>query len=134
MLYLHLFIVGYSGEVYPLVPVHHLLVVSVELLKPKSPQSSFYGSYLYDRIIPQDHLLRKINQVGDFSFVHDLVKGRYNPDSGRPAEDPEFMLRLCLLRYLYGDLTNMVIYVTPKKLTEMIVLSVIISYKQILQK
>ncbi len=73
------------------------------MLRPKSPQASFYGAYLYDRIVPQDHLLRKINQVVDFSFIHDLVKDRYTPDFGRPAEDPEFMLRLCLLQYLYGD-------------------------------
>jgi transposase len=73
------------------------------MLKPKSPQASFYGSYLYDRIVPQDHLLRKINAVVDFSFVRDLVKDRYTPDFGRPAEDPEFMLRLCLLQYLYGN-------------------------------
>ena len=25
------------------------------MLKPRSPQESFYGSYLYDRIVPQDH-------------------------------------------------------------------------------
>jgi transposase len=79
------------------------------MLKPRSPQNSFYGSYLYDRIIPADHLLRKINQVVDFSFIHDLVKDRYTPDFGRPAEDPEFMLRLCLLQYLYGDSDRQVI-------------------------
>ena len=73
------------------------------MLKPKPPQASFYGSYLYDRIVPLDHLLRKINAVVDFSFVNDLVKDRYTPAFGRPAEDPEFMLRLCLLQYLYGD-------------------------------
>jgi transposase len=73
------------------------------MLRPKPPQSSFYGSYLYDKIVPADHLLRKINQVVDFSFVHELVKDRYTPDFGRPAEDPEFMLRLCLLQYIYGD-------------------------------
>ena len=39
------------------------------MLKPKPPQTSFYGSYLYDRIVPQDHLLRKINQVVDFSLL-----------------------------------------------------------------
>ncbi len=47
------------------------------MLKPKSPQTSFYGSYLYDRIVPQDHpvsstgqaLLRKINQMNTFSAV-----------------------------------------------------------------
>jgi transposase len=73
------------------------------MLKPKLPQASFYGSYLYDKIVQQDHLLRRINAVVDFSFVNELVKDRYTPDFGRPAEDPEFMLRLCLLQYLYGD-------------------------------
>jgi transposase len=73
------------------------------MLKPRSPQASFYGSYLYDRIVPPDHLLRKIDAVVDFSFVNELVKDRYTPDFGRPAEDPEFMLRLCLLQYLYSD-------------------------------
>jgi transposase len=73
------------------------------MLKPKSPQESFYGSYLYDRIVPVDHLLRKINQVVDFSFIGQILKDRYNANIGRPAEDPEFMLRLCLLQYIYGD-------------------------------
>jgi IS5 family transposase len=73
------------------------------MLKPKSPQESFYGSYLYDRIVPVDHLLRKINQVVDFSFTGQILKDRYNANIGRPAEDPEFMLRLCLLQYIYGD-------------------------------
>jgi transposase len=79
------------------------------MLKHRSPQASFYGSYLYDRIIPQDHLLRKINQVVDFSFVRELVIDRYDPDFGRPAEDPEFMVRLCLPQYLYGDSDRKVI-------------------------
>ncbi len=73
------------------------------MLKRRSPQASFYGSYLYDKIISADHLLRRINQVVDFTFVNELVKDRYTPDFGRLAEDPEFMIRLCLLQYLYGD-------------------------------
>ncbi len=79
------------------------------MLKLKSPQESFYGSYLYDRIVPIDHPLRKINQVVDFSFVRQILEDRYHPDLGRPAEDPEFMLRLCLLQYLYGDSDRQVI-------------------------
>jgi transposase len=79
------------------------------MLKPKSPQGSFFGSYLYDRIVPADHLLRKINQVVDFSFIRELLKDKYTPDFGRPAEDPEFMLRLCLLQYIYGDSDRQVI-------------------------
>ncbi|MFC1910297.1 IS1182 family transposase, partial [Chloroflexota bacterium] len=49
------------------------------------------------------HLLRKINKVVDFSFTEQILKDRYNVNIGRPAEDPEFMLRLCLLQYIYGD-------------------------------
>ena len=79
------------------------------MLKPKSPQESFYGSYLYDRIVPVDHLLRKINQVVDFSFTEQILKDRYSADIGRPAEDPEFMLRLCLLQYIYGDSDRQVV-------------------------
>jgi len=79
------------------------------MLKPKSPQESFFGSYLYDRIVPIDHLLRKINQVVDFSFAKQIFKDRYNPVIGRPAEEPEFMLRLCLLQYIYGDSDRQVV-------------------------
>lgn len=79
------------------------------MLKPKSPQESFYGSYLYDRIVPTDHLLRKINQVVDFSFIGQMLQDRYNREIGRPAEDPEFMLRLCLLQYIYGDSDRQVV-------------------------
>src|SRR4030066_1646803 len=81
----------------------------VLMLKPKSPQESFYGSYLYDRIVPVGHLLRKINQVVDFSFARQLFKDRYNPDIGWPAEDPEFMLRLFLLQFIYGDSDRQVV-------------------------
>jgi len=79
------------------------------VLKPKSPQESFFGSYLYDRIVPVDHLLRKIDQVVDFSFARQILHDRYHPDIGRPAEDPEFMLRLCLLQYIYGDSDRQVV-------------------------
>jgi len=79
------------------------------MLKPKSPQESFFGSYLYDRIVPVDHLLRKVNQVVDFSFVGQVLNDRYHPDIGRPAEAPEFMLRLCLLQYIYGDSDRQVV-------------------------
>jgi transposase len=88
------------------------------MLKPKSSQSSFYGSYLYERIVPKDHLLRKIDAVVDFSFVTDLVKDRYTPDFGRPAEDPEFMLKLCLLQYIYGDSDRQVEENARDKLSE----------------
>src|SRR3989304_2642260 len=79
------------------------------MLKPKSPQESFFGSYLYDRIVPVDHLLRQINQVVDFTFAGQILNDSYHPHIGRPAESPEFMLRLFLLQYIYGDSDRQVI-------------------------
>lgn len=59
------------------------------MLRTKAPQSSFYGSYLYDRIVPEDHLPMKINTVVDFSYVTGLVADRYSKFTGCPTEDPE---------------------------------------------
>jgi transposase len=47
--------------------------------------------------------------VVDFSFVRQILHDRYHPDIGRPAEDPEFMLRLRLLQYVYGDSDRQVV-------------------------
>jgi hypothetical protein len=38
------------------------------MLRPRPLQASFYDTYLYDKIVPADHLLRKINQVVDCSL------------------------------------------------------------------
>ena len=56
------------------------------MLRTKSPQSSFYGSYLYDRIILPDHLLRKINVV-DISNVTGFVADGYSKFTGSPTKD-----------------------------------------------
>ncbi|PPD58460.1 transposase [Dehalogenimonas etheniformans] len=60
-------------------------------------------------INPPRQLLPRIDQVVDFSFVTELVKDRYTPDFGKPTIDPEFMMRLCLLQYLYEDSDHAVI-------------------------
>jgi len=51
--------------------------------------------------IPKDHLLRVIDEQIDLSFVRERVKGLYSA-TGRPSIDPEVLLRLLLLGYLYG--------------------------------
>ena len=87
------------------------------MLKPKSPQESFYGSYLYDRIVPVDHLLRKINQVVDFSFAGETLKDRYNPAIVRPAEDGSVekvvVLTLCWARGIVSEKGNSPLFVSP---------------------
>ena len=63
-------------------------------------ESLFYYFRLEDQI-PADHLLRLIDQHIDLSFVRERVKSLYSA-TGRPSIDPEGLLRLLLVGYLYG--------------------------------
>ena len=63
-------------------------------------ESLFYYFRLEEQI-PTDHLLRIIDGHVDFSFVREQLKDFYSP-TGRPSIDPEVLLRLLLIGYLYG--------------------------------
>ena len=52
-------------------------------------------------LIPENHLLRKINQMISFNFIYDLV-APYYPTNGRPSVDPVSMFKMLLVGYLYG--------------------------------
>ena len=52
-------------------------------------------------LIPENHLLRKINQIISFDFIYDLV-APYYPANGRPSVDPVSMFKMLLVGYLYG--------------------------------
>ena len=62
--------------------------------------SLFYYFHLEDQI-PQDHLLRLIDRHVDLSFVRERLRSFYS-STGRPSIDPEVLLRLLLVGYLYG--------------------------------
>ena len=55
-----------------------------------------------ESLVPSGHLLRKIDRVVDFSFIHDRVKHLYCENNGRPALEPVVLFKLLLLGYLYG--------------------------------
>jgi transposase len=63
-------------------------------------ESLFYCFRLEEQI-PEDHLLRLIDRYVDFRFVREQLKDFYSP-TGRPSIDPEVLLRLLLVGYLYG--------------------------------
>jgi len=69
-----------------------------------SPQSSFFA-LIYDRLVPADHLLRRIAAAVDFAFVTDLVRDCYCPDNGRPSWDPLVLFKAVFLQFLY-DLSD----------------------------
>jgi hypothetical protein len=72
------------------------------MLKKPSPQQTELEMVTLEELVPADHLLRKIDAVIDFSFIHDRVAGLYCADNGRPALDPVLMFKALFIGYLFG--------------------------------
>jgi transposase len=63
-------------------------------------QLSTYSD-LYSLIVPKDNLLRKINELIDFSFIYDELVTKYCLTNGRNAESPIRMFKYLLLKTIY---------------------------------
>ena len=63
-------------------------------------ESLFYYFRLEDQV-PENHLLRLIDRYVSFDFVREKLNDSYS-DTGRPSIDPEVLLRILLIGYLYG--------------------------------
>ena len=63
-------------------------------------EALFYYFRLEDQV-PETHLLRLIDKHISFAFVREKLKESYS-DTGRPSIDPELLLRILLIGYLYG--------------------------------
>ena len=63
-------------------------------------EALFYYFRLEDQV-PETHLLRLIDKHISFGFVRERLKESYS-DTGRPSIDPELLLRILSIGYLYG--------------------------------
>ena len=61
--------------------------------------STFSG--LYDLIVPKDNILRKINELIDFTFIYKELVDKYCANNGRTAESPIRMFKYLLLKTMY---------------------------------
>ncbi|WP_257352389.1 transposase, partial [Pseudalkalibacillus decolorationis] len=64
------------------------------------PLSSYTD--IYDLVVPKDNLLRKINELVDFSFVYNELKDNYCLDNGRYAISPIRMFKYLLLKSIHN--------------------------------
>lgn len=64
---------------------------------------SFFGDFLYERAVPEDHFLRKLKDVVDWEvFTPKLVRlYRGRAKRGRPPYNPVVILKILVLSYLY---------------------------------
>jgi len=67
--------------------------------KDRSEKMFYYVKI--DDLIPEGHLLRLIHRHVDLGFIRKKVAHLYS-HTGRPSIDPELLLRMLLIGYLYG--------------------------------
>ena len=53
-------------------------------------------------LVPDDHVLARVDRVLDLTWLHEEVADRYCADNGRPGIDPEAAVRLMLAGFLLG--------------------------------
>lgn len=70
------------------------------LVQQQTIQFSAHSS-LYDLIVPKENILRKINDLIDFSFIYDELLNKYCTTNGRMAESPIRMFKYLLLKTIY---------------------------------
>ena len=65
-------------------------------------QPKLFSIFNMEELIPENHLLRKIDKTLDLGFVREATADLYCQANGRPSVDPELFIRMCLLTYLYN--------------------------------
>jgi transposase len=55
-----------------------------------------------EQLVPENHLVRKVESTIDFSFIYQLVKDVYSEDRGRPSIDPVILIKMAFIQYMFG--------------------------------
>lgn len=67
----------------------------------ETDQRQFFYDFCLDDVVPADHLVRKIDAVLDFAWLRGELKPYYS-HTGRPSIDPELMLRMLIVGYVFA--------------------------------
>ena len=55
-----------------------------------------------DELVPEDHLVRKLENAIDWSFIYGMVEDSYCENNGRPSLDPVILIKLPVVQYMFG--------------------------------
>lgn len=55
-----------------------------------------------DELVPEDHLVRKLENAIDWSFIYEMVEDSYCENNGRPSLDPVILIKLPVIQYMFG--------------------------------
>ncbi len=56
-----------------------------------------------EELVPEDHLVRKLENAIDWSFIYELVENSYCEDNGRPSLDPVILIKLAVIQFMFWD-------------------------------
>lgn len=72
------------------------------MLRSRKEKQQGMELVILEQMVPESHLLRKIDRSIDFSFINKLCAPLYSENVGRPAVEPEVLFRMLFVGYLYG--------------------------------
>jgi transposase len=55
-----------------------------------------------EKIIPNNHLIRKVDKAIHFDFIYDIVEDLYADEVGRPSIDPVVLFKIVFIQYLFN--------------------------------
>jgi len=71
------------------------------MFKPKRESQNEAEFVFIEDLVPEDHLLRKVDKYIDFSFIGEKVRPFYSESNGRPS-DPIMLFKMMFIGYFYG--------------------------------
>jgi transposase len=71
------------------------------MFKPKRESQNEAEFVFLEDLVPEDHLLRKVDKYIDFSFIGEKVRPFYSDSNGRPS-DPIMLFKMMFIGYFYG--------------------------------
>ncbi|MBT2286066.1 IS1182 family transposase [Paenibacillus polymyxa] len=72
------------------------------MLRQNREKQQTYELVSIEDLVPENHMLRKIDRYIDFSFIDEKVRPLYCENNGRPAIDPTLLFKMIFLGYFYG--------------------------------
>src|SRR5262245_1965926 len=82
--------------------IRHICWGGVTMMgQQKGGQEKLFYSFNLEDHVPQDHLLRGIDDCLDLSGLRQHLAEHYS-HTGRPSVDPELMIRMLIIGYSYG--------------------------------
>lgn len=74
--------------------------------EPQARQRTLFVVGCLEDLVPEDHILRRVDAVLDLRWLADEVRECYCEDNGRPSVVPESALRLMLAGVLHGIVSD----------------------------